>query len=346
MLRWPVDPMRAAGKPALPAARTGATRIYEPKWDGFRAIAWITAAGARIQSRQAKDLTKYLPDLAAALAHELPVGAVLDGEVLIWDPDRGRSSFTLLQRRLTAGRRIHAEAAKHPAHYVGFDLLQDGRGHELLDQPLWVRRRKLERLLANAGTQLPVCPQTDDRAVAVDWCTDLGVAGVEGVVVKNPLATYVPGKIGWSKVRSKNTADYILAGVTGSHRNPTALLLGRYDQHQTLRYVAHTHPLKAGQRREVAALLQPMVFQGDLGHPWPQPLPPAWSLNLGDRQPLPYVQVEPTLVAEVLQDTAVDGPFAKARHLVWHVRVRPDLHPRDVGLISAVPPETKRAETR
>lgn len=330
MLRWPVDPMRAAGKPALPATRTGTNRIFEPKWDGFRAIAWITEDGARIQSRQAKDLTKYLPDLAAALANNLPVGAVLDGEVLVWDQNRGRSSFTLLQRRLTAGRSIHAEAAKHPAHYVSFDLLQDGRGRELLDQPLWVRRRKLERLLANAGPQLPVCPQTDDRALAAEWCTDLGVAGIEGVVVKNPLAKYLPGKIGWTKIRTRSTQDYLIGGVTGSHRNPATLLLGRYDRHQIFRYVAHTHLLKADQRREMASLLQPMVFQGDNGHPWPQPLPAGWSLDLTERQPLPYVQVEPVLVAEVEQDVAQDGPFGKARHRVWHVRVRPDLHPRDV----------------
>lgn len=337
MLRWPVDPMRAAGARQLPASRKGVERIYQMKWDGYRAIGWVDKDGAKIQSRAGKDLSRFFPDVCTALAQELPPGSVVDGEILIWDQDRGRTSFTLLQRRLTAGRRIHLEAAKHPAHLVCFDLLQDGKGRELLDQPLWARRRRLERLLANAGPQLPVCPQTSDRNTAAGWCTDLQIAGVEGVVVKNPAARYIPGKLAWTKVRSRTTTDYVIGGVVGSHRNPTSLLLGRYDQHQMFRYVAHTHPLKADQRREIARLLQPMVFQGDTGHPWPQPLPAAWSLDLGDRQPLPYIQVEPTLVAEVEVDTAQDGPFGKARHRVWHVRARPDLHPRDVQPI-ALPP--------
>jgi ATP-dependent DNA ligase len=213
--------------------------------------------------------------------------------------------------------------------------LQDQSGRELLDQPLQVRRRRLEGLLASAPPQLPVCPQTTDRAVAEAWFTDLGVAGIEGVLVKRADSCYRPGKAGWVKVRAKDTADYIVGGVTGSLVGPGSLLLGPYDRHDTLRFVNQMHPLKADQRREVTALLRGMVFQGDAGHPWPCPLPAAWSVDLADRQPTAYVPVDPTLVAEVEVDMAVDGPFGKARHRCWFVRLRPDLHPRDVDVVMA-----------
>jgi ATP-dependent DNA ligase len=116
------------------------------------------------------------------LADSLPPRTVVDGEVLVWNTGRGRCDFALLQRRLTAGRRLSDVVRKHPAHFVAFDLLRDGRGAELIEQPLTVRRAKLERLLRNAPSQVAVCPQTDRLDVAQDWLADLGVAGVEGVL--------------------------------------------------------------------------------------------------------------------------------------------------------------------
>ena len=272
-------------------------------------------------------------DLCATLAQTLPAGVVLDGEVLIWDPLRGRSSFAHLRRRLSAGRRITAEALTRPAHMVSFDLLRDARGRELLDLPLTTRRRRLQRLLAGAPPQLAVCPQTTDRAIAEQWFTDLSVAGIEGCVVKPASSRYLPGRPGWWKARTQETADYVVGGVTGTWRQPTSLLLGRYDRHQTLRFLGQTHPLKADQRREVAALLQATTFQGAAaGHPWPNPLPAGWSVDLTDRQPLPYAAVEPTLVIVVVTDTVTDEPWGRLRHRATHVRVRPDLRPRDVDL--------------
>ena len=167
MLRWPVDPVRAVGVRSLPDP--GHTALaYEMKWDGFRAVVWSTAGGVRLQSRHGTDLTRYLPDLLPPLAAALPARTVLDGEVLVWNTDRGRCDFALLQRRLTAGRRLAEVVRRHPAHLVAFDLLRDGRGVELLDQPLTDRRAKLERLLRGAPAPLAVCPRPRATRAADD----------------------------------------------------------------------------------------------------------------------------------------------------------------------------------
>jgi ATP-dependent DNA ligase len=331
VLRWPVEPMRAVATRTLAAVRPDTDLRYEMKWDGFRALAWVTGDGVRLQSRHGRDLTRYFPDLTCTMAAHLPARVVLDGEILIWDDNTGRTSFTRLQHRFTAGRRISAEAAAHPAHFVSFDVLQDARGRELLDQPLQARRRRLQRLLGSAPPQLPLCPHTGDRQLAGTWFDDFAVAGVEGLVVKDAAGRYQPGGGGWVKVRARDTADYVIGGVTGTLAQPTCLLLGRYDERGVLRFAGLTHPLAADQRRHVAALLRGMVFQGDTaGHPWPCPLPPGWSPTLTERQPTGYVPVEPSVVAEVETDTATDGPFGRLRHRCRHLRIRPDLRPADV----------------
>ena len=116
-----------------------------------------------LQSRNGRDLTRYFPNPQESLADHLPSGLVLDGELIVWDDARGRTSIARLQQRLTAGRRRPVEAAGHPAYFVVFDLLQDTGGRVLLDQPLTRRRARLERLLAGAPAQLPLCPQTQRR---------------------------------------------------------------------------------------------------------------------------------------------------------------------------------------
>jgi ATP-dependent DNA ligase len=324
--------MRAVGSSTLPAA-DGDDVAYEMKWDGFRAVVWRTAESIRIQSRQGTDLTRFFPDLVGPLTAGLPPRTVVDGEVLVWDTERGRCSFSLLQRRLTAGRRLAQIARRHPAHLVAFDLLRDGRGTELLDLPLTARRAKLDRLLHAPPPQLVLCPQTLDRATAERWLGEVGVAGVEGVVVKPVAHRYRPGTAGWMKVRLRDTADYVVGGITGTMSWPVTLLLGRYDRQGVLRYAGQTHPIAAGQRRDLTAALQAVAFQGaGSGHPWPCPLPAAWSTGLSGTQPVPYTPVEPTLVAEVEVDTAVDGPFSRLRHGCRHARIRLDLRSRDIVL--------------
>jgi ATP-dependent DNA ligase len=323
--------MRAASAADLPTPTPTRALIYQPKWDGYRALAWTTHSGVALQSRHGKDLTGYFPDVCRALAAHLPPGLVIDGELIVWDDVRGRTSFAHLQRRLTAGRWVAAVAATHPAHFVAFDLLQDLRGRELLDQPLTRRRRRLERLLAAVPPELPICPQTTDEHTAQTWFDDWSATGIEGLVVKNPHGPYQPGQIGWVKVKTRRTEEMIIGGVTGTIAEPGSLLLGRLDRRGVLRFLTHTHRLRAPQRRELAGL-QPMAFRGDgSGHPWPCPLPAAWTGQLGARTSLPYTQVEPTLVAEIDADIATDGPFDRPRHPTRMLRVRPDLHPCDIA---------------
>jgi len=302
MLRWPVDPVRAVPARSLPDP--GPTPVaYEMKWDGFRAVVWRTSDGVRIQSRQGADLTRYFPDLLAPLAATLPPRTVIDGEILVWDTERGRCSFSLLQRRLTAGRRLTDIAGRFPAHLVAFDLLRDGRGVELLEQPLTVRRAKLERLLRATPTQIAVCPQTASRSVAQAWLDDLGVAGVEGVVVKPANGHYRPGSPVWTKIRTRNTTEHVIGGVTSTVERPATLLLGRFDDGGVLRYTGRTHPIRPEHRRDLAATLRRLTFQGPAaGHPWPNPLPAAWTGNFADRQPVPFTPVEPSTVVEVEVD--------------------------------------------
>jgi ATP-dependent DNA ligase len=223
LLRWPVEPMRAAGAAELTVHSSAHELAFEPKWDGFRALAWTGRDGAELQSRHGKSLTSYFPDVCRALADHLPTGLVIDGELVSWDQTRGRTSFDHLRRRITAGRDLAREATQRPAHFVAFDLLQDGGGRELLDQSLSRRRRRLERLLSGAPPQLPICPQTKDADIAREWFADWSTTGIEGLVVKQTQSAYRPGQVGWVKVKNRlngigyNTASnpdkaFVLAG--------------------------------------------------------------------------------------------------------------------------------------
>jgi ATP-dependent DNA ligase len=138
------------------------------------------------------------------LAAHLPPGVILDGELIIWDADRGATSFVDLQRRLRAGRAIAQEATVRPAHFVAFDVLQDVRGRELIDRPLSIRRRRLERLLTSAPPELVLCPQTHDEQLARAWFANWAATGVEGLVIKGWAGRYLPGRAGsWRKVKNR-----------------------------------------------------------------------------------------------------------------------------------------------
>jgi hypothetical protein len=149
---------------------------------------------------------------------------------------------------------------------------------------------------------------------------------------------YLPSNVGtWTKLKIRTSTEMIIGGCTGTLAQPDTLLLGRLDEQGHLRYLAQTHPLAAAQRRDLAGVLTPMVFQGDAAdHPWPMPLPAAWSLNLTDRQPLHYLQVEPTVVAEVEVDVAT-GVAGQHRHPARHLRTRAELLPEHLPLYTSEP---------
>ncbi|MEV6369775.1 ATP-dependent DNA ligase [Micromonospora musae] len=308
--------------------------VHEPKFDGWRAIAFREDDGVYLQSRAGRNLTIYFPDITRAIRSAIPPGAVLDGELIVLE--RGRTNFAQLQRRVTAGRGLMRLTRERPAHYVLFDLLADAGGEVILDLPLSQRRARLERLLADAPAQLTVTPQTADIQLVSDWLIHWTVAtGIEGVVSKRLGGRYEPGRRGWWKYRTQITTEAVVGGVTGSIRSPDTVLLGRYDRRGRLRYTGRTHPLSADQRADLAGMLSPLrPLQrrgGAVVHPWPEPLPASWSGQLDRPEPLRYVQVEPTVVVEIEADVAFE--HARWRHRVRYSRARPDVSVYDVPLL-------------
>ncbi|KAB1103191.1 ATP-dependent DNA ligase [Micromonospora aurantiaca] len=307
--------------------------LHEPKWDGWRCIAFRETDGVYLQSRAGRNLTTYFPDITRAI-RTLPHGVVLDGELIVWE--RGRTNFAQLQRRVTAGRGLLRLVHDCPAHYVLFDLLADAGGQVVLNLPLSERRVRLERLLADAPAQLAVTPQTTDMRLVADWLLTWTVAaGIEGVVSKRLAGRYEPGRRGWWKFRTRIVTEAIVGGVTGSIRNPDTLLLGRFDRRGRLRYTGRTHPLTGLQRTELAGLLSPLRprqhYSAAVVHPWPEPLPASWSGQLDRPEPLRYVQVEPSAVAEIDADVAFE--HGRWRHRVRYARFRPDMSVYDVPLL-------------
>jgi ATP-dependent DNA ligase len=307
----------------------GPDLLYEPKWDGWRCVAFRGHDGVYLQSRAGRNLTTYFPDITRAL-RTLPPGVILDGELIVWD--RGRTNFALLQRRITAGRGVLQLAARYPAHYVLFDLLADPTG-PILDLPLVERRHQLAHLLADAPPQLTLTPQSSSLDDVSEWLTAWTAAGIEGVVIKTGRSRYQPGRRGWAKYRVRMTTEAIIGGVTGSIRDPHTALLGRFDQRGRLRYTGRTAPLNPAQRRELAPLLSPLLLPrpGAVVHPWPQPLPATWTGQWDRPEPLRYTQVQPTAVVDVQVDTAYE--HGRWRHHVRYSRTRPDLSIYDVPLL-------------
>jgi len=333
MLRPPIEPMLAAAVDRLPApdACPGGC-AYEPKWDGWRALLFCEPGRVHLQSRSGRALGGYFPDVTRLARGALPTGTVLDGELLVWDADRGHTSFVALQRRISSGPRL---AHRLPAHYVAFDLLQAPDGTSLLDQPLAARRALLAGLLAGAPAQLPLCPQTTDPDEARDWFDNWPAVGVEGLVIKGLATPYWPGQRGWAKLRHRHSTEAVAGGVTGSVAEPETVLVGRFDASGRLRYAGRTHPLQPRQRRDLAPLLAMAVQRrsGGIDHPWPHPLPPAWSGLGAPAGPLDYHRVQPTVVVEVIVDSTFDG--YRWRHRPTFVRARTDLSIYDVPLATA-----------
>jgi ATP-dependent DNA ligase len=325
-VRLPLVPMRA--EPATTLEQIAASDVlFEPKFDGYRLLIIREPTGVRLQSRNLKDLTRYFPDVAQA-ALDLPPDTIVDGELLIWDQKHQRPSFGLLGRRITAGRTLDHEVARHPAHVICFDLLQVG-GHVVMHEPLRRRRRLLEDLLHTGPTPLTLCPQSADPAQADVWLHDWTAAGIaEGIVIKPADAPYRPGHLGWRKLRARETTEAIIAGVTGDVDQPVSLLLARTDHNGRLRYIGRTTPLGTAQRREVAGHVRVAEH-----HPWPQPLPPSWQGYLGKPEPLRYQRVAAEVVAEIATDSAYE--HGRFRHPIRFLRIRAELHPMQLPRWSA-----------
>ena len=262
----PVEPMLAKLTEELPA---GNSFLFEPKWDGFRALVFRGEDDLFIQSRDLRPLDRYFPELHGALIERLPPGCVVDGEIVI--ATAKGLDFDALQLRLhPAASRVAKLAKEIPSSFVAFDVLA-AEGQNLMAAPQSDRRTALERLLAQTAPPVYLTPMTRDRAVATEWLARFEGAGLDGVMAKPIDATYQPGVRAMIKVKHARTADCVVAGFrwhkSGRDR-VGSLLLGLYDERGNLHHVGVTSSFTMARRKELVAELEPLRQNALRDHPW------------------------------------------------------------------------------
>jgi ATP-dependent DNA ligase len=261
----PIEPMLSKVAEELPAGAL----LYEPKWDGFRALVFRGDDSLYIQSRDLRPLDRYFPDVHDVLMAQAPRGSVLDGEIVI-ATHRGLD-FDALQMRLhPAASRVAKLAQETPASFVAFDLLAEA-GRDLRGLPQHERRARLEQALAGAERPLHVTPATRDHALALDWLTRFEGAGLDGVMAKPLDGVYEPGKRAMIKVKHIRTADCVVAGFRwykGEQNAVGSLLLGLYDERGALHHVGVTSSFTMATRIALAQELEPLRREALAEHPW------------------------------------------------------------------------------
>lgn len=306
-------------KPAatLPAgtALPGGT-VYEPKWDGYRAILERTSARCRVWSRNGTDLASGFPEIVQAARDQVEPGTVIDGELVVWRD--GRLDFGALASRLAYRGRRRPPGDLAPVSLLAFDVLTAG-DIDIRTKPLRDRRVVLEELARSWRPPLQLTPQTADPAQARRWLEEYAAAdvGVEGLVAKGATQRYLPGQRGWVKFRIRNTREATVGAVIGPADEPVRLILGLVDDAGRLRVAGATHPLSARESAELAA-----VLVGADDHPWPAELSTR-QLGRFSRESVAITRVAPTVVVEVEADTAFE--YGRWRHLTRYRRLRPDL---------------------
>jgi ATP-dependent DNA ligase len=242
--------------------------LYEPKWDGFRAIVFRDGNDVEIGSRNERPLTRYFPDLIEPLRVSLPERCVVDGEVVI-ATDRGLDFDRLSLRIHPAKSRVTMLADETPASFVAFDLLAEG-DDDLRGEPFRVRRARLERALVKSTAPVFLTPATTDRDTATEWFERFEGAGLDGVVAKPLDGVYEEGKRAMLKVKHLRTADCVVAGFR-FHKDGEgvgSLLLGLYDDSGVLHHVGVASSFSAAARTELLADLEPHRDGALDDHPW------------------------------------------------------------------------------
>jgi ATP-dependent DNA ligase len=301
---------------------------YEPKWDGFRCVAFRDGETVELQSKAGQSLTRYFPEVAQAVRGLAPSRFVLDGEIVV--PVDGALSFDdLLQRIHPAESRVRKLAAETPALFIVFDLLVDEKGTSLLSKPLRERRAALERFAGKRfGTKggLRLSPATNDLATAKRWLASAGGA-LDGVVAKRLDVEYRAGdRTGMQKVKLLKTADCVVGGFryAAKARVVGSFLLGLYDGNGRLDHVGFCSSLTAAQRREWTPMLETLIQKPGFTGKSPGG-PSRWSSErTGEWEPL-----APRLVVEIRYDHFSQGRF---RHGTRFLRWRPDKAAKDCTL--------------
>ena len=332
-LEPPIEPMLARTATALP---DGGGYIYEPKWDGFRAIVFRGGGDVYIQSRDLRPLDRYFPELHAALTAG-PDDCVLDGEIVIATP-RGLD-FDLLQLRLhPAASRVAKLAAETPASFVAFDALA-AEGQDLRQAPQRERRERLERILAGVAPPVHLTPMTRDRSQAAEWLARFEGAGLDGVIAKPDDGVYEAGKRTMVKVKHVRTADCVVAGFRW-HKNGRgtlvgSLLLGLYDERGRLHHVGVTSAFPMATRRQLAQELEPLRANALANHPWREwaaagagetTRMPGGQSRWSAGKDLSWEPLRLERVCEVKYDHMQGDRF---RHAAVFLRWRPDKRPQD-----------------
>ncbi len=329
----PVKPMLAKPVKAIPP-----DMMYEPKWDGFRSIVFRDGDEVVIGSRNEKPLTRYFPDVVAAVLEHFPDRAVVDGEIIVADTAGNRLEFEALQQRIhPADSRVRMLAEQTPASFVAFDLLALG-DDDLTGRAQHERRAALEAALgpaaADPSARVHVTPLTRDVEEAQRWFEQFEGAGLDGLIAKPLDIAYQPDKRVMWKIKHERTADCVLAGYRVHKSGPDAvgsLLLGLFDERGVLSSVGVCGAFSMARRKELMVELQPLVTELE-GHPW------NWAAHAGgERTPrrnegsrwnggkdLSFVPLRPERVLEVKYDY-MEG--ARFRHVAQFVRWRPDRDP-------------------
>jgi ATP-dependent DNA ligase len=324
----PIEPMLAELQDEIP---TGPEWLYEPKWDGFRAIVFRDGDAFHLGSRKGQPLQRYFPELLELFKTALPDRCVLDGEIIIPGP-KGLDFDALLQRIHPAASRINRLAQETPASFVAFDLLAVG-DEDLRQKPLSERRRRLEQVV-KSSLRVAITPQTRDRDEASRWFVDFEGAGLDGVIAKPETIPYVPGERVMVKIKHERTCDCVVGGYR-MHKDGQgvgSLLLGLYDDQGVLHHVGHTAAFTAKMRRELLEQVKPLEGKPSFGEGRTPGGPSRWAQG----RDVSWTSLDPKLVCEVKFDY-LQGP--RFRHAAKLLRWRPDKAPEQCTWKQLEPPK-------
>ncbi len=344
----PILPMLAKRVSQLP---TEESWIFEPKWDGFRALVFRDGDEILIQSRDEKSLNRYFPELLEQLSSQLPTRCVLDGEIVV--ARDGALDFDALQLRIhPAASRVKLLAKQTPTSIVLFDLLCHGN-RDLRNTPFQERRRELESLLSSAAPPIHLTPATSDLNTAKDWFRRFEGAGLDGVIAKPTTGTYEPNKRVMLKVKHERECDCVVAGFRwhkkGERTAVGSLLLGLFDDSGSLQHVGVCSSFSESKRHELAEFLVPYRENALANHPWKhwaeheltnrdsaRRMPGAQS-RWSHGKDLSWEPLRPELVVEVAYEHMQGDRF---RHIAHFRRWRTDKKPSDCTYdqLEVVPP--------
>ncbi len=319
-IKPPFPPMEAQLVDKIPA---GAQWEYEPKWDGFRCLAFRDGNKIELQSKSGQPLARYFPEVVEALLKLKATKFVLDGELVI--PVKGGLSFDdLLQRIHPAASRIEKLSRSTSAHYIIFDLLVDEAGKAIFAEPLVKRRQRLEKFAKKyfgKNASIELSPKTEDYATAQKWLSSAGIK-LDGVIAKRSDLPYRSGtRDGMQKVKRMRTADCVVGGFRYASKGKVvgSLLLGLYDAAGFLHHVGFTSSFNAAEKEELAKKLEPLI--GPPGFTGNAPGGPSrWSTERSAE----WKPLAPRLVIEIQYDHFTGGRF---RHGTKFLRWRPDKKP-------------------